>query len=83
LHHLGHALWNLLTVLELEVEDLMRFESQAEFIKHCEEVRERFKAKREAAQRVTKPDDTSNVSIRQHRRDHRRGEKNDHDSITG
>ncbi len=63
LHHLGHALWNLLSVLELEVEDLMRFESQADFIKHCEEVRERFAAKREEAQRITKPDDGGRINI--------------------
>ena len=64
LHHIGHAIWNLMSVLELEVEDLMRFETQEDFIKHCEEVQEKFRAKREEAQRVTKPDDTPTIKLR-------------------
>jgi hypothetical protein len=53
LHHLGHAMWNIAALIQLNLkdEDTMRFGSQAEFMEYCKETQEKYRAMREAAEK--------------------------------
>jgi hypothetical protein len=46
---IGHAIWNLIAFVELNVPDdyLMKFDSWEEFFTHCEEVHGKFRDQRE------------------------------------
>lgn len=50
LHHIAHAAWNMLALLELNAEKHMRFDSQAEFLEHCRETAERYAKEKAKAQ---------------------------------
>ncbi len=53
-HSAGHAIWNLIAWVELNVPEdmIMRFDTMDEFYAHCEETAKKYKAQREEAERV-------------------------------
>lgn len=52
LHHLGHAIWNFITLIEINEHETMRFDSFEDFMKYCQETGEKYRAQREKAEAV-------------------------------
>ncbi len=69
LHHLGHAVWNAVALMELNrsEDDLWGFDTYDEFLEHCRLTAEKFAAQRAKGEAgtevVTKPDTTDGVSL--------------------